>query len=129
MTATSFTYHSLFGEEPIHEEPRRVRWRYVVRAEHFNPAGSLHGGVISTVLDTVMGHAVRTVRPPDHIHAAIFLHVDFLNATRTPGGVVTFEGRCTQLGKRVAFCEGTASDGDGKLLARASSSYAIIAKG
>ena len=125
---TDIKYHSLFGEAPAHVEPGRARWRYVVRAEHFNPAGSLHGGVISTLLDTAMGPAVRTIRPPDAIHAAIFLHVDFLHATRKDGGTLTFEGRCTQLGKRVAFCEGTATDENGKILARASSSYAIIQK-
>jgi uncharacterized protein (TIGR00369 family) len=117
---------SFFGEAPFHEESGLVRWRYVVKAEHFNPGGSLHGGVISTLLDSCMGHSVRTVRPPDHMHAAIFLHVDFLKPTLKPGVTLTFEGRVVQKGKRVVFTEGTASDEDGQLLARGSSSYALI---
>ena len=119
---------NFFGEEAVHEEPGLVRWRYVVKPEHFNPQGSLHGGVISTLLDTCMGHSVRTVRPPDHGHAAIYLHVDFLRPTLQPGVTLTFEGRVVQKGKRVVFTEGTASDEAGQPLARSSSSYALIPK-
>jgi uncharacterized protein (TIGR00369 family) len=120
--------YNFFGEEAVHEEDGFVRWRYVVKAEHFNPGGSLHGGVISTLLDTCMGHSVRTVRPPDHMHAAISLHVDFLRATLEPGGTLTFEGRVVQKGKRVVFTEGVATDEGGRPVARSSSSYALIPK-
>jgi uncharacterized protein (TIGR00369 family) len=120
------THTSLFGEEPFHEEPGLTRWRYVVRGEHFNRSGSLHGGVISSVLDSCMGHSVRTVRPPDHRHAAIDLNVKFLQPTLKEGITLTFEGRVVQKGKRIVFAEGTASDEEGRLLARSSSSYAIL---
>ena len=119
---------SLFGEEPFHEEEGLVRWRYLVKREHFNPGGSLHGGVLSTILDSCMGHSVRTVRPPDHIHAAIDLSVKFLAATLEPGGTLTFEGRVVQKGKRVVFTEGVATNEEGRQLARSTSSYALIPK-
>jgi uncharacterized protein (TIGR00369 family) len=127
MTPTR-KFTSLFGEEPTHEEPGLVRWRYQVKRTHFNPAGSLHGGVLSSVLDTVMGHAVRTVRPPDHLHAAINLNVHFLLPTLKEGGHLSFEGRVVQKGKRVIFAEAVAHDEEGRPVARGSSSYAIIAK-
>jgi uncharacterized protein (TIGR00369 family) len=128
MTATDFQWNPLFGEEPVHVETGLVRWRYAVKRAHFNPAGSLHGGVLSTILDTAMGHSVRTVRAPDHLHAAIYLNVQFLAPTLVDGGTVTFEGRVTQKGKRVVFTEGTATDENGRVLARGSSSYALIPK-
>jgi uncharacterized protein (TIGR00369 family) len=117
---------SLFGEEPFHEEPGLTRWRYVVRREHFNPGGSLHGGVVSTILDSCMGHSVRTVRPPDHLHAAIDLNVKFLQPTMKEGVTLTFEGRVVQKGKRIVFTEGSATDDEGRLLARSTSSYALL---
>ena len=126
MIPTTLRYNPFFVEEPIHEEAGLVRWRFVVEPRHFNPAGTLHGGVLSTVLDSAMGHAVRTLRPPEMAHAAIYLHVDFLNATRAPGVIVTVEGRVAQMGRRVAFAEGVATDDAGRTLARAASSYAII---
>jgi uncharacterized protein (TIGR00369 family) len=122
------TLTSLFGEEPIHEEPGLARWRYRVKREHFNPGGSLHGGVISTILDTAMGHSVRTVRPPDCGHAAIDLNVKFLRPTLEDGALLTFEGRVVQKGKRIVFSEGSATDEEGRLLARSTSSYAILPK-
>ncbi len=33
---------------------------FEVRDEHLNPAGTLHGGVVATLVDTAMGQAVRT---------------------------------------------------------------------
>jgi uncharacterized protein (TIGR00369 family) len=125
LTLTRF---SLFGEEPFHEEPSLVRWRYVVKREHFNPGGSLHGGVLSTLLDTAMGHSVRTVKPPEAMHAAINLSIQFLAPTLEAGGTLTIEGRVVQQGKRVIFTEGVARDESGKELARGTSSYAIILK-
>jgi uncharacterized protein (TIGR00369 family) len=129
MTSDPPRYSCLFGEVPIEEERGRVRWRYQVKKEHFNPAGSLHGGVVSTLLDTAMGHSVRTVRPPGVIHAAIHLYVAFLYATRTEGGTIIIEGRVTQIGKRVAFTEGVATDETGREVARGSSTYALVVPG
>jgi uncharacterized protein (TIGR00369 family) len=117
---------SLFGEEPVHEEAGLARWRYVVKREHFNPGGSLHGGVLSTLLDSAMGHSVRTVRPADAMHAAINLSIQFLAPTLEAGGTLTIEGRVVQKGKRVVFTEGVATDASGKELARGTSSYAIL---
>src|SRR5262245_59435263 len=116
MTAINFRYQPLFGEEAVSQEPGHVVWRYQVKREHFNPAGALHGGVLATLLDTVMGHAVRTVRPPDRVHAAINLDVRFLGATLSDGGSITFEGRVVQLGKRIAFAESVARDENGREL-------------
>jgi uncharacterized protein (TIGR00369 family) len=118
----------LFGEKPVHVEEGLTRWQYVVKREHFNPGGSLHGGVVATILDSCMGHSVRTVRPPESLHAAIDLNVKFLQPTLKDGITLTFEGRVVHKGKRVVFAEGVASDEDGRVLARSTSSYAIIVK-
>jgi uncharacterized protein (TIGR00369 family) len=126
MTRIEMLRPSLFGEEPCHEEPGLVRWRYVVNRAHFNPGGSLHGGVISTILDSCMGHSVRTVRPADVMHAAIDLNVKFLLPTLKDGITLTFEGRVVHKGKRIVFAEGAASDEEGRLLARSTSSYALL---
>jgi uncharacterized protein (TIGR00369 family) len=122
--------NNLFGEEPFHQEDGLARWRYVVRAEHFNPVGALHGGVLSALLDGVQGHALWT-RIAEHglFSAAATLNISFLGATREAGGTIIFEGRALQVGKRIAFTEGVATeDASGRVLARASSTYALIKK-
>ena len=120
----------MFGEQPVHAEPGLARWRYVVREEHFNPAGALHGGVLSTLLDGAMGHALWTIisaeEGPGAFSAAITLNVTFLSSMRTPGATLTIEGRVVKRGKRIGFTEGIATDEAGVELARATSSYAIL---
>ncbi len=121
--------NNFFGEEPFHQEDGLVRWRYVVRAEHFNPVGALHGGVLSTLLDGVQGHALWTrIVEQGAFSAAITLNVNFLGATREAGRTLTFEGRVLQVGKRVAFTEGVAADDTGRVVARATCTHALIRK-
>lgn len=110
----------LFGEEPFHQEPGFVRWRYLVRAAHHNPNKVLHGGVLSTLLDGAMGHAVWTLAAPDGFTgAAVTLSVAFLKPVRGEGQTLTVEGRVQQRGRRMAFTEGVALDPDGVAVARA----------
>ncbi len=122
--------HFLFGEEPFHQERGLVRWRYVVKPEHFNPAGTLHGGVLSTIIDGAMGHAVFThlMETPGTFSAAMCLQVDFLHATREAGQTITIEAKVVQIGKRIAFTEATAFNAEGRALARGSGSHAILAR-
>lgn len=119
--------HNLFGEEPYHQEPGLVRWRYRVQAQHFNPAGSLHGGVLSTLLDGAQGHALWTrIAGEGAFSAAITLNVNFLKPTRAAGGLLEIEARVLQVGKRIAFTEGAISDESGVVLARATCTHAIL---
>ena len=43
--------------------------------EHLNPAGTLHGGVLATLVDTAMGQAVRTATGEDDVPATSQLTV------------------------------------------------------
>jgi uncharacterized protein (TIGR00369 family) len=119
--------HNLFGEELYHQEPGLVRWRYRVRPEHFNPAGALHGGVLSTLLDGAQGHALWTrIAADGAFSAAITLNVNFLQATRDAGGLLEIEARVLQAGKRVGFTEATATDARGVVVARSTCTHAIL---
>ncbi|HZS41591.1 MAG TPA: PaaI family thioesterase [Polyangia bacterium] len=121
------TVHNLFGEEMFHVEDGLVRWRYRVQAQHFNPVGALHGGVLSTLLDAVQGHALYTrIAAEGAFSAAITLNVNFLAPTRTVGDELIFEGRLLQVGKRVAFTEGSATNSAGVVVARATCTHAIL---
>jgi uncharacterized protein (TIGR00369 family) len=117
----------LFGEEFVEAGDGVVRWRYRVNQDHFNPAGALHGGVISALLDGVQGHALWTqIGPQGNFSAAITLNVHFLGATRQAGGTLAIEGRVLQVGKRVAFTEATATDDNGRVVARSTCTHAIM---
>ena len=58
-------------------------WEYTVDPEHFNPNSVLHGGVVMTLLDTAMGHAVaELVLPEGRINAAAQMNINFLLPVR-----------------------------------------------
>lgn len=51
-----------------------------VTEEHLNVNGTLHGGVISTILDTAMGAAVRAFLDEDEETATVSMTVTYLSA-------------------------------------------------
>lgn len=52
----------------------------VATDRHLNPGGTIHGGVIASLVDTAMGRAVRSVLAEDEIPVTIEMKVNFLEA-------------------------------------------------
>jgi uncharacterized protein (TIGR00369 family) len=93
---------------------------------HFNPIGSVHGGVISTVLDSAAGCAVQSALPAGTAYTSLDLSVKFLRALRVASGPVRCEGLVVHLGGRTALAEARLTDGAGRLCAHATSSCMIF---
>jgi uncharacterized protein (TIGR00369 family) len=91
-----------------------------------NPVGLVHGGVLSTLLDSAMGVAVQTEVEAGVAYATIELKVSFLAPLPVDGQELEVRGRVLKLGRRVAFAEGHARDGGGRLLGHATSSLARL---
>lgn len=71
---------------------------------HLNPAGTVHGGVLATLLDTAMGQAVRSTR--DDVPATSQLTVTFLRPGRPGRLVVT--GRVGKQGQHLVALQQSA---------------------
>jgi uncharacterized protein (TIGR00369 family) len=87
----------------------------------FNPQGSLHGGVIATILDIAMGHLLH------HVAGAgitLEMKTQFVAAPRR--GRVRAVGRFLRLGRRVAFLEARMTDEEGALVAVATSTWQLL---
>jgi len=83
-----------------------------------NPQGSLHGGVMATVMDISMGHLLnKTVGKG----ATIEMKIQYLRPLRE--GIVTCEGRFIKKGRTLSFMESRLSDGAGKLAAIATATW------
>jgi uncharacterized protein (TIGR00369 family) len=94
---------------------------------HYNPIGSVHGGVYSTLLDSAAGCAVHSLLPAGTGYTSQDLSVRFLGAMRVSTGVVRCTGTVRHLGRRTALAEASLTTEAGKLLATATSSCLIIA--
>lgn len=93
---------------------------------HYNPIGSVHGGIYATLLDSAAGCAVHTMLPAGSGYTSLDLSVRFLRPIRTGTGTVTCTGTVTHLGRRTALADARLTDGAGRLLATATSSCLLI---
>jgi len=66
----------------------------------YNPIGSVHGGIIATVLDSVMGCAVHTQLPAGRTYTTLAIKVNYLRGINRDTGSVTAIGRVIHLGRR-----------------------------
>jgi uncharacterized protein (TIGR00369 family) len=93
---------------------------------HYNPIGSVHGGVFATLLDSAAGCAVHSTLPAGVGYTSVDLNVKFLRGMTTDTGRVTCEGRVVHGGRRMVLAEATLTDGSGRLLATATSSCLVF---
>jgi uncharacterized protein (TIGR00369 family) len=80
------------------------------------PGGPVvHGGMVTTLLDTAMGGACWSVLGDDESFLTADLRVEFLRSSRP--GTLRAKGSVVQRNRRVAFCAAELYDEDGTLLA------------
>ena len=93
---------------------------------HYNPIGSVHGGFVATLLDSVCGCAVQTTLPAGTAYTSLDLSVNFLRGLTSDTGRVIATGRVTKPGTKAAFVEADLRDADGRLLATATSTCLVF---
>jgi uncharacterized protein (TIGR00369 family) len=93
---------------------------------HYNPIGSVHGGMYCTLLDSAAACAVHSMLPAGVAYTSLDLSVRFIGAINVDTGPVRCTGTVTHLGRRTALAEAVLTNSTGKLLASATSSCLII---
>ncbi|TYL50107.1 PaaI family thioesterase [Nocardioides sp. BGMRC 2183] len=98
----------------------------VPEPRHYNPIGSVHGGVHSTLLDTACGCSVHSTLAVGEGYTSLDLSVKFLRAVTVDSGRIRAVGSVLQRGRRTALAEAKLYDAGGRLLAHATSSCMIF---
>ncbi len=111
--------------EAVNQQHGTTRLKMLAKPEFCNPMGNLQGGIITTALDDAAATAIivrsgRRVGVP-----TIEFKVSFFGPALV-GGTFFFEGRVLKLGRTVSFAEADMLDGDGKLLARLTTSCMVV---
>jgi uncharacterized protein (TIGR00369 family) len=96
---------------------------------HYNPIGTVHGGLVCTLLDSVLGCAVQTTLPAGQGYTSLEIKVSYLRPVMADTGTLTAVGIVTKPGSRAAFAEGTVTDAQGRVMATASSTLLVFATG
>src|ERR1700716_4013084 len=107
-----------------------VSGRVVVTAEpsgiHLNPAGTVHGGLAATLLDTSMGLAIQTTLEKGVGQTTLEFKISLLRPITPETGEIKAEGIVLSRGRRVGTAEGRITDGQGRLLAHGTTTCLIF---
>ncbi|MFD7027388.1 PaaI family thioesterase [Streptomyces sp. NPDC059917] len=94
--------------------------------EHYNPIGSMHGGVFATLLDSAAGCAVQSTLPLGMAYTSLDLTVKFLRPVTVETGRVRAVGTVISAGRRTALAQAQLFDANDRLLAHATSSCMLF---
>ncbi|MEU9451523.1 PaaI family thioesterase [Streptomyces sp. NPDC048277] len=94
--------------------------------EHYNPIGSVHGGVYATLLDSAAGCAVQSVLPAGMGYTSLDLNVKFLRRITVDTGKIRAVGTVLNHGRRTALAQAELLDSEDRLLAHATSSCMLF---
>ena len=93
---------------------------------HYNPLGTVHGGVLATLLDTATGCAVHSTLPAGVGYTTLDLTTRFLRPASIASGLLTCEGTVLSKGRRTALAEARITDAKGALIAHATSTCMLF---
>ena len=103
-----------------------ARMRIAYRPEFRQPAGVVHGGVIMTLIDTVVVPAIGSGYDEPRQLFTIDLNVRFLAPLRDEDAIV--EGWVTQRGRSIVFCDAEVRGASGVLAATGTTVYKVSSK-
>jgi uncharacterized protein (TIGR00369 family) len=114
------------GFELIAAEEGVARFRLVPGERHYNPMHGVHGGVACTLLDSAMGSAVMTTLDDKTGYSTVDIMVHLTRPITAQTGAIVAEGRVVHRGSRIATAEGRLTDGEGRLLAHATTTCVLL---
>src|SRR5262249_28185132 len=86
--------------------------------QHYNPIGSVHGGLAATLIDSVTGCAVHTTLPPGKGYATVDLNVTFDRPITRETGKMLCEATIVNAGSKIVTSDARlTAEATGKLLA------------
>ena len=93
---------------------------------HYNPLGTVHGGIIATLLDSAAGCSLHSTLPAGVGYTSLDLSVKFLRPVTVASGRLACTGTVLQKGRRTALTEARLTDAAGRLIAHATSSRLLF---
>jgi uncharacterized protein (TIGR00369 family) len=116
----------LVGFELIELGEGRASFRMDPAERHYNPLGTVHGGIAAMLLDSAMGVAVHTTLDEGQTYTTLELKVNYVRAMTQDTGPVVATGSVIHRGGRVATAEARLTDANGRLLAHGTSTCLIM---
>jgi uncharacterized protein (TIGR00369 family) len=107
-------------------EKGRAVFSLVPGEQHYNPIGSVHGGIYATLLDSAAGCAVQSTLPPGTAYTSLDLTVKFLRRITVDTGTVRAIGTVISSGRQTALAQAQLMDATDRVLAHATSTCMLF---
>lgn len=93
---------------------------------HLNPAGTVHGGLAATLLDSCMGLAIWSTLEKGLGQTTLEFKISLVRPITPETGPIKAEGTVLNRGRRVGTAEGRITDGKNRLLAHGTTTCLIF---
>jgi len=107
-------------------EPGRAVFEGEPAEFHYNPIGTVHAGLASTLLDSAMGCAFVTTLEAGTAWTTLELKANFTRPITVETGRIRCIGTVVHPGRKVATTEGRLEDLHGRLLAHATGTILVV---
>ena len=138
MSGLEFVQGLVDGTLPLNTLARTLEYdvteavsgRVVVTAEpgdiHLNPAGTVHGGLAATLLDSCMGLAIQSTLEKGIGQTTLEFKISLVRPITPETGVIKAEGLVLSRGRRIGTAEGRITDANGRLLAHGTTTCLVF---
>jgi uncharacterized protein (TIGR00369 family) len=110
----------------VEVEQGRVVFAATPSKRFYNPGGTVHGGWISTLLDSAMGCAVHSTLAPGQAYTTVDMTISFVRPVFEKTGRLKCEGKIIHTGGRIGTAEGRVWDETGTLIAHGSETCLVM---
>jgi len=114
------------GFRLVEADPGRAVFEGEPAEFHYNPIGSVHAGLASTLLDSAMGCAFVTTLGAGVRWTTLDLKVSFTRPITVETGRIRCIGTVLHPGRKVATTDGRLEDLDGRLLAHGTGTILVL---
>ena len=122
MTDSPHGFISLVGAQDPDAADGRATLTVDLDDRHLNAAGTVHGGMLATLVDTTMGAAIRST-VDDETPATSQLSLTYLHPGKP--GRLKVTATVSKRGERLTICEADVEQ-DGKSLVHALATFALV---
>jgi uncharacterized protein (TIGR00369 family) len=118
----------LVGMRPTKVERGLVVFECTPDESVYNPIGVVHGGLVCTLADSVMGCAVHTTLEAGVAYTSVDITVNYLRPVTLASGTLVATGKVIKPGRRIALAAAEIHDADGRLVATGTSNCLVMAR-
>ncbi|MGP4061038.1 PaaI family thioesterase [Halobacillus sp. H74] len=118
----SSPFFSHLGFDIEHFEEGNVLLKLPVHEKLYNVNGTLHGGVHATMIDLILGMAIRSTTKTRC--TTMNLNINYL--APASGGEIQAKGRILKQGYRIVTAEGELYDQEGTMIAKGTGTFKLI---